>query len=179
MIQISHPLRRRQAVKHFFEDISDISVFYKKMKKQPDVSTMGLAYEIYAEFFLKRFEEILPIYISNLQVAPECNPGYDFFFTDSTNSKGIIECKWKSNLRHKFAVADLASFVAEKHDLALPKERTILFTNVFGTSPFTETADPKLKKWITLIDGKTQQMFIKYDRHFWLFLQESMRESCK
>lgn len=178
MIRITHPLRRRQAVKHFFDDISHIGEFYKKMKKQ-DVSTSGLAYEIFGEFFLKRFEEILPVYTEGIQVAPECNPGYDFYFMNENNKKGIIECKWKSNLKYKFSVADLASFIAEKHDMNLPATQTILFTNVMSPFPYTETADSKLKKWLTVIDGKTQLSFIRYDRYFWTYLRESMYVSCK
>lgn len=173
MIEITHHHAKRPAVRQQFQGIKDIGQFYRKMKRITGYEP-GSVYEIFCEFFLKRFEEVLPMYITDVEPARSCNPGYDFTFFNSRDERGIIECKWKNDLTYRFAAPELASFTNELNYLKLPRSRCILFTNVKNNKPFTTTVSQHFDDWFVVIDGNLQQQLVSNDRHFWRFLNESL-----
>lgn len=179
MIILEHPHIKLPQAKKFFSKVSNISEFYHNMKHHTSSSNQGSHFEIYCEFFLKRYVELLPGEIEHVYVAPECHPGYDFHFFNTSGKGGIIECKWKCDLNYRFAAPELASFVNEINHLKIPKQQSILFTNVKHEKPFTQTVMPKFDNWFSVINGAMQQQFISNDRFFWKFLNESISHSKK
>lgn len=146
----------------------------------------GAAYEVYCEFFCKKYGSTPVLGINNVldTSLDPFNEGFDFSFLAQDGKRGMLQSKWKSNPVYKFKRAKLAMFLAVLREDNISPSNSILFTNLRHT-PTKENGSIFHFSWdkattqMRVVDRTAQEQFILRDPEFWNELRASVEQSCE
>lgn len=148
---------------------------------------IGHAYEVYAEFWLKRYGQPSNPLLGITEVTHTSDNKYerglDFWFKQLNGSRGVLQVKFRSNPMFKFKRGDLGSLVdvCDEHNIEKLNGR-IVFTNLEhlvnndDNGIFAVDAAVNLKRF-RVIDRSIQSAFIDRDPTFWCDLHISIVRS--
>jgi len=144
---------------------------------------VGAAFEVYCEFFLKRYQDNPLLGIQNVKDTSlnQFNPGFDFTFEDFSGNPGLIQTKWRSNPTHKFTSADLGTFANKLRKQRILDENAVFFTNLthkkYKDSIFHYSWSEDADDMYRVIDRIAQDAHVSRDPKFFDDLRASLELS--
>lgn len=189
MIHITHTHRFAATSSLIFAEVTNLHEMDAAIKRYGATSAQyeqdtGAMYEVYCEFFCKRFGLESRIGAKNVLATCEdkYNVGFDFSFTDATNGlPGMIQTKWRNDSSRKFTRLELGTFSSVLHESDIKRQQSILFTNLSNVNDgvfhfsFVDGAKRQFRVW----DYTFQSEFIERTPSFFDEFRLSLEESCK
>lgn len=143
----------------------------------------GTAFEVYTEFFFKRYGTISNPLLGVLFVEDtsqnQYEEGIDFHYQDFDGVPSVIQSKFRSNPSDKFTRKYLGTFISVCDEEDIPKKNRILFTSIEHHTDNTvfHFSWPKGHTQMRTIGRNQQEEFIERDSTFWVDLQETINKS--
>ena len=175
MIMINHLEAYNVANSGFFNKLTSydelvyaITEYGKSGARGKREERMGAAYEVFAEFFLKRYGSEGLVGVNDVKdtSSNKFEKGVDFRAKDMNGEPCYVQCKFRSNPFHQFKEEELltAIVVAYRNKIKMPKN-LILFTNT-SVVPFHSSYHDSAKEW-RVFNRDMQESLIDVDPQFW------------
>lgn len=147
---------------------------------------VGEAFEVYAEFFTKKYgtksNPLLAILLVEDTSQDKYQAGYDFRYQDFQNNPARLQVKFRGNPVDSFKMKDLSTFISMCDGEGIPSERRILFTNLkdnLKTDGVFHYSYKYARNQMRVIDNTSQKSFIKRDSTFWKDFKKSLKNILK
>jgi superfamily II DNA or RNA helicase len=147
---------------------------------------VGAAWEVFTEFFLKRYSgQNNPHFsVNNVKDTSQnkYQVGYDFTYSDRDGNRGLAQSKFRSNITHKFTRVELGTYASIADEEGIPSDRRILFTNLEhqpsnSSNGIFENHYAGGLKQFRVIGRIEQESFILRDSTFWTELATDVNSS--
>ena len=129
---------------------------------------IGAAYEVFSEFFLKRYGSDVLVGVNDVKDTSnnKFEKGVDFRAKDMNGEPCYVQCKFRSNPFYQFKEDELWTAVIRAYDdkIKMPKN-LILFTNTLVV-PFHFSYKNSAKHW-RVFKRDMQESLIDVDPQFW------------
>lgn len=146
--------------------------------------SVGKAYEVYCEFFLRFFEGDTRLGVKKVKdtSANKYTRGFDFLFKSPDGLKGLCQTKFRGDPTYRFTGDALGTFyeqclfMAQKNKI-IPERRLLrLFTNLLGCQGIFSNPEGAP---CDVIGYELQHDLIGREPSFWSQLSIVLEESCK
>jgi superfamily II DNA or RNA helicase len=169
-----------------YEDMmKSIMKYGKAQGKDGYDAAVGAAFEVYTEFFFKRYgtqanPQLNVLFIEDTS-QNKYEAGIDFRYRDFSGLSAIVQSKFRSIPTYKFKRSDLGTFVSVCDEEDIVKSNRILFTSLEYTSQDTifHYSWPKGHTQMRVIGRNHQEGFIERDLSFWSDFQSVVEQALK
>lgn len=194
MMKLNHLATAEVARNDVFRNLSSYDKFcfaiekyglkFGKKDSKEYADRTGSAYEVYTEFFFKRYGTS-----ANPHLGVKCiedtsknkfQAGYDFTYETFGEEPALLQSKYRTNPQYKFTLKDLSTFMSLSDGLDIPKKNRILFTNVENTTKdngIFHHSYQFAQRQMRVIARQEQESFIDRDPTFWQELEETVTKA--